>query len=116
MPAGFRLRPASRYPPARIKPALCGGDCTASCQLFAAVLLTLFMDGSFQDEEAERIFDELTGKEFDSGEVRKAREEEIEFIRQLKVYEEVPETDCWANTGREQAKNTAVFACEPECG
>jgi hypothetical protein len=62
--------------------------------------LTLFMDGSFQDEEAERIFDELTGKELDSGEVRMARKDEIEFIRQLKVYEEVPEKDCWANTGR----------------
>jgi hypothetical protein len=69
-------------------------------ELYWEKLLTLFMDGSFQDEEAERIFDELTGKEIDSGEVRKARGEEIEFIRQLKVYEEVPEKDCWENTGR----------------
>ena len=34
-------------------------------ELYWEKLLTLFMDGSFQDEEAERIFDELTGKELD---------------------------------------------------
>jgi hypothetical protein len=63
-------------------------------------LLTPMMEGDFIDEEAEQIFDELTGKGLDVEEVRKARQEEIEFVKQLKVYEEVPIGECWANTGK----------------
>jgi hypothetical protein len=62
--------------------------------------ITLLIDGEFADEESERLFDELTGMELDVEEVRKARREEVEFVKRLKVYEEVPVSECWENTGK----------------
>ena len=53
-------------------------------------MLTLMIDGDFENEKVQRIFDELTGKELDLDAVKRARKEEIAFVKQLQVYEEVP--------------------------
>ena len=63
-------------------------------------IIAAMIEGNFNDEEAERIFDDLTGKELDLEEVRKARRDEIDFVKDLEVYEEVPVSQCWANTGK----------------
>ena len=44
-------------------------------------VLTLIINDDFEGEEAEQIFDELTRKELDVEEVRRAREEEIELAK-----------------------------------
>ena len=68
-------------------------------------MLTLMIEGDFEDEEAEQIFDELTGKELDVEAVRQARKEEIEFVKHLGVYEEVPTTECIKNIGKSPIAN-----------
>ena len=45
------------------------------------------IDGEFADDEAERIFDDLTGLELNLENVKRAREEEIEFVKDLGLYE-----------------------------
>ena len=63
-------------------------------------ILEMMIEGRFEDEEAGRIFDDLTGKELVLSELRKARKEEMEFAKSLRVYEEVPITQCWESTGK----------------
>ena len=62
-------------------------------------VLAAMVEGEFKDAEAERIFDDLTGNEFDLEKVKSARAEEIEFVKGLQVYEEVPNGESWIHTG-----------------
>ena len=51
-------------------------------------------------EDGVRHFDAMTGDELDAKEVEAARAEEMEFIRNIPVYEEVDENESWEKTGK----------------
>ena len=63
-------------------------------------ILIQVIENNMNDEDAERMYDDLTGLEMDPGEVRKARHEEMEFVKGLRVYEEAPVEECWERTGK----------------
>ena len=48
----------------------------------------------------ESAFDDVSGAELDPKEVYEARMEEVQFIRDMKLYDKVPIEECWANTGK----------------
>ena len=51
-------------------------------------------------EEMEIAWDDVSGAELDPGKVRKAREEEIQYVRIMGLYETVPISECYNTTGR----------------
>ena len=45
-------------------------------------------------------FDDLTGQELDPGLMKKARKEEIQYFKDMNVYEKVDIEECWRETGK----------------
>jgi len=60
--------------------------------------------GAVMAEEEARAFDDVTGEELDSREVRKARDMEVGEIRKHKVYIKTPIKTCWDKTGKAPIK------------
>ena len=50
--------------------------------------------------EMEMAWDDVFGAELNPTEVRKARQEEIDYVRNMKLYTKVPIEECYANIGR----------------
>ena len=50
--------------------------------------------------QMEMVWDDVSGAELDPKVVRKAREEEIEYVRKMKLYTKVPIQECYAKIGR----------------
>jgi hypothetical protein len=48
----------------------------------------------------DEVFDEKTGALLGAEDVRKARAEELDFMRKIPLFDVVPEAECWARTGR----------------
>ena len=65
-----------------------------------ASMLVQSVEGVLMDEEAQKIYDELTGKELDPRKVDKARKGEMEFVKKIRVYEECSIEECWDKTGK----------------
>ena len=56
-----------------------------------------------EEEDAEwedEVFDEKTGALLGVEDVRRARAEELDFMRKIPLFDVVPEAECWARTGR----------------
>jgi hypothetical protein len=53
-----------------------------------------------EDEEIEWATDDITGNDLDIDKVREARMEEITFVKNIPVYEEVDVQVCWDRTGK----------------
>ena len=53
-------------------------------------------------EELEMAWDEVSGAELDPKMVRKAREEEIRYVRKMDLYEKVLISQCYETTGKAQ--------------
>ena len=45
-------------------------------------------------------FDDVTGQELDPAMMRKARKEEIQYFKDMNVYEKVDINECWCETGK----------------
>lgn len=56
------------------------------------------------DEELEKAWDDVTGAELNPAKVQVARQEEISYIRKMKLHRKVPEEECWNNTGKAPMK------------
>ena len=65
-----------------------------------AKILVQAIDSGMDESEVSKMFDELTGLELDPKEVKEAREEEMSFVKGLRVYEERPIEGCWDRTGK----------------
>ena len=52
------------------------------------------------DTMGPEAFDGRTGEILDPELVKKARAEEIEFMKKVELFEEVPVSECWECTGR----------------
>jgi hypothetical protein len=63
-------------------------------------IMNIMIEGGFTDEVCAQVYDELTGKELDPGKVKEAREDEMEFVKGIKVYEEAPIQECLHRTGK----------------
>ena len=50
--------------------------------------------------ELEAAYDDVSGALLDPEQVYKARLEEVEYIRGMKLYDEVPNDECWQVTGK----------------
>ena len=50
--------------------------------------------------ELEMAWDDVSGAELDPKMVRKAREEEIQYVRKMNLYEKVPISQCYETTGK----------------
>ena len=73
-----------------------------------AEMIIQAVEGGLQEEEVQRMFDDLTGKELNAEDVKGARKEEIEFVKKLKVYEEKLITECIERTGKPPIKTRWV--------
>ena len=51
-------------------------------------------------EEMNTAWDDVFGAELNPMEVKKARKEEIEYVRKMKLYTKVPIEECYATIGR----------------
>ena len=51
------------------------------------------------DEELETAWDDVSGAALDPSEVKRARAEEVAYIRKMKLYNKVPIEECYAKTG-----------------
>jgi hypothetical protein len=51
-------------------------------------------------ENMSRYWDDVSGKELDPEQVRKARKEEMQEFHKHKVYVKVPLAQCWSRTGK----------------
>ena len=51
-------------------------------------------------EEFGMAWDDVSGAELDPGKVRKARAEEVEYVRKMRLYEKVPVTQCYQRIGK----------------
>ena len=60
------------------------------------------VEGIITNEESQKIYDELTGKELNPRKVKQARNGEMEFVKKIQVYEERPIRECWDKTGKRQ--------------
>ena len=60
----------------------------------------LAVEGDLDADDAEAFFDDLTGEGLDSGDVAEARCDEMDFAKDIRVYEERPESECWQKTGK----------------
>ena len=52
------------------------------------------------EEEMEIAWDDVSGAELDPQKVKRAREEEIEYVKKVDLYEKVPIQQCYARTGK----------------
>lgn len=53
-----------------------------------------------QDEELDVVWDDVSGAILDPKEVRRAREEEIKYVRDMGLHEKVPINECYMETGK----------------
>ena len=53
-----------------------------------------------QDKEPEVAWDDVSGATLHPKEVRRAREEEIKYVRDMDLYEKVPINECYMKTGK----------------
>ena len=51
-------------------------------------------------EDLEVAWDDVSGAELDPKQVRKAREEEVEYVHKMKLYDKVPTSECYQRTGK----------------
>ena len=58
------------------------------------------LHGKEPEAWAETAYDDVSGKTLDPKEVRRARREEIDYFKSMKVYEKVPISEAWSTTGR----------------
>ena len=58
-------------------------------------------DEALEEQETEKYWDDLSGKELKPELVKKARAEELREINKYNVYVKVPIEECWVNTGKE---------------
>ena len=58
------------------------------------------MEGTRAWESNEEYRDGITGQRLDAGDVRRARQTEVEYYRSVQVYEKMPLTGCYLATGR----------------
>ena len=63
---------------------------------------TCFEDGKINSEvfKWQEIFDDVTGKKLINANVQAARQNELDELDRLKVYEKVNVDECWKHTGR----------------
>ena len=52
-----------------------------------------------QTETLEAAWDDVTGVEFDPQIVNSAREDEVKYIREMKLHKKVDIGECWGNIG-----------------
>ena len=52
------------------------------------------------DQIMEEAWDDVSGAELDPAAVKKARKEEIEYVRKMNLYTKVPTTECLHKTGK----------------
>ena len=50
--------------------------------------------------EMEEAWDDVSGEKLDPAEVKKARKEEVDYVRKMKLYNKVPIAECYAKTGK----------------
>ena len=65
-----------------------------------ASILVQSVEGIITNEESQKIYDELTGKELNPKKVKQARNGEMEFVKKIQVYEERSIRECWDKTGK----------------
>ena len=53
-----------------------------------------------EDESLERAWDDVSGAELDARQVKRARQEEIDYVHKMKLYEKVPKSECYRKTGK----------------
>ena len=57
-----------------------------------------------QSDELESAWDDVLGAELELDKVKKARAEELEYIRKMKLYTKVHASECWKKTGKAPIK------------
>ena len=57
------------------------------------------MEGGVE-EDGIIAWDDVSGAALDPKGVRKAREEEIQYVKKMNLYTKVPTTECYARTGK----------------
>ena len=65
-----------------------------------AEVMIYMIENHVDDRDAQSIYDDLTGLELNGDEVAEARREEMQFVKDLGVYEEATIEECWTNTGK----------------
>ena len=53
-----------------------------------------------EPEEWLKFWDDMSGKQLDSSRTKRARQDEIERINKMQVWEKVPTARCWERTGK----------------
>ena len=99
---GAKTRPAQNYPPALVAAILRG----LTAQLRVNGDLSAFTVGVTCEEDAvdwdmeeyEEFRDNISGQLLDAKMVRAGREEELKYMDDMKVLQEVPESLCWEET------------------
>ena len=104
---GGRAAPMERYPPRLVTAVL---KALRNEMILAGCVCALEVGQTLEEEELvvsaakggpyQEIFDRVTGQALDTEGVAKARAEEMEYMRQLKVFEYVTEEEARACTGR----------------
>ncbi|CAK0894978.1 unnamed protein product, partial [Prorocentrum cordatum] len=61
---------------------------------------TLWWDEPESYEEVEKAWDDINQEELDAKEVRKARQEEMQWVKDMKVFKTVPEAECYEKQGK----------------
>lgn len=51
-------------------------------------------------DEVEMVWDDVSGAEFDPTQVKRARAEEVEYVRKMGLYNKVPIRQCYEKTGK----------------
>ena len=52
------------------------------------------------NEQVEKAWDDINNEELDAQEVRKARAEEMQWVRNMQVFQAVPEAECYEKQGK----------------
>ena len=57
---------------------------------------------TFEELDADYMeaYDDTNGEELDPGEVKKARRQEVDYIRSMRLYDKVPIAQCYNRTGK----------------
>ena len=111
---GTRARAAQRYPPALCRAVVAGVKAekmraeTNMCEVDIDNIIDLAAAEGIEDAETRHegymnwaeAWDDVTGKSLDPKEVSKARAKEMEYVRNMNVYEVVDVRECLRMTGR----------------
>ena len=53
-----------------------------------------------EPEEWMKFWDDMSGKQLDPARTRQARQDEIDRVNKMQVWEKVPTAQCWERTGK----------------